>query len=129
MMENRFISEKLCLMGVGLALVLGAGHGLAEQREARFTSVLGGAAVKDSLTGLIWEQEPDREHDVWSRSNERCTGKTVVRSEHQCQANSHQTQFFRNESVLGHGEPPSFSNSRVADAVSLPKPACLFNSP
>ena len=36
-----------------------------------------GAAVKDNQTGLIWEQEPDREHDVWSRSNERCAAKEV----------------------------------------------------
>lgn len=77
MAEYRSIPEKLRLMGIGLALVLGVDQGLAEQREARFTLVLNGAAVKDSRTGLIWEQEPDREHDVWSRSNERCTSKTV----------------------------------------------------
>lgn len=29
----------------------------------RFTLELNGAAVKDGQTGLIWEQEPDREHD------------------------------------------------------------------
>ncbi len=77
MATDQSISTKLRLIGIGLALVLGADHGLAEPREARFMPVLGGAAVKDSRTGLIWEQEPDREHDVWSRSNERCTGKTV----------------------------------------------------
>ena len=38
---------------------------------------MNGAAVKDNQTGLIWEQEPDREHDVWSRSNERCATKEV----------------------------------------------------
>lgn len=77
MTECRSVFTKLWLMGAGLALVLVTDQGLTEQREARFTLVLGGAAVKDSQTGLIWEQEPDREHDVWSRSNERCTSKTV----------------------------------------------------
>ena len=45
--------------------------------EGRFSLVMNGAAVKDNQTGLIWEQEPDREHDVWSRSNERCATKEV----------------------------------------------------
>lgn len=45
--------------------------------SSRFTLVLDGAAVKDNQTGLIWEQEPDREHDVWSRSNERCMTKDI----------------------------------------------------
>jgi len=62
---------------MGLTLVLLADQGFAGQREARFTLLFGGVAVKDSQTGLIWEQEPDREHDVWSRSNERCVTKEV----------------------------------------------------
>jgi hypothetical protein len=45
--------------------------------SSRFTPVLNGAAVKDNQTGLIWEQEPDREHDVWSRSVARCATKEV----------------------------------------------------
>ena len=49
------------------------GRILAESSAARFTVVMNGAAVKDNQTGLIWEQEPDREHDVRSCSNERCT--------------------------------------------------------
>src|SRR5215831_15154130 len=52
-----------------------SGH--AEKSADRFTLVMNGAAVKDNQTGLIWEQEPDREHDVWSRSNERCATKEV----------------------------------------------------
>jgi len=44
---------------------------------ARFTLVLDGAGVKDNQTGLIWEQEPDRIHDVWSASVARCATKTV----------------------------------------------------
>ncbi|MEQ1794536.1 MAG: DUF1566 domain-containing protein [Nitrospira sp.] len=71
------VSIKLGLIGVGLSLALLTNQGFAEQREARFVLVFGGAAVKDSQTGLIWEQEPDREHDVWGRSNERCATKTV----------------------------------------------------
>ncbi len=43
----------------------------------RFVLVLDGAGVKDNQTGLIWEQAPDSEHDVWSRSVERCATKTV----------------------------------------------------
>ncbi|MDF0642781.1 MAG: DUF1566 domain-containing protein [Nitrospira sp.] len=43
----------------------------------RFTLVMDGAGVRDGGTGLIWEQEPDREHDVWSRSIERCRTKEV----------------------------------------------------
>ncbi len=50
---------------------------LGAQSDGRFTLVMNGAAVKDHQTGLIWEQEPDREHDVWSRSNERCATKDV----------------------------------------------------
>jgi hypothetical protein len=38
---------------------------------------MNGAAVKDNQTGLIWEQEPDRIHDVWSASVARCPTKTV----------------------------------------------------
>ncbi len=45
--------------------------------SSRFDLVLDGAAVKDNQTGLIWEQEPDREHDVWSRSVARCATKKV----------------------------------------------------
>lgn len=43
----------------------------------RFTLVLDGAGVQDAKTGLIWEQAPDLEHDVWSRSVARCATKTV----------------------------------------------------
>src|SRR5574341_1937405 len=49
----------------------------ADPASSRFTLVLNGAAVKDNQTGLIWEQEPDREHDVWGRSVARCLTKEV----------------------------------------------------
>ena len=65
------------LMGLGCAILLCSRPALSQQPEARFILVLNGAGVQDSRTGLIWEQEPDREHDVWSRSNERCATKTV----------------------------------------------------
>lgn len=43
----------------------------------RFALVLDGAGVRDNRTGLVWEQTPDSDHDVWSRSVERCAAKTV----------------------------------------------------
>jgi hypothetical protein len=43
----------------------------------RFSLVLGGEGVRDAGTGLIWEQQPDYVHDVWSASLERCRGKNV----------------------------------------------------
>lgn len=45
----------------------------------RFTVVLDGVAVRDEKTGFVWEREPDREHDVWSRSVQRCATKEVGR--------------------------------------------------
>lgn len=44
---------------------------------SRFTLVLGGEAVRDANTGLIWEQQPDYLHDVWSASIERCRVKRI----------------------------------------------------
>ncbi len=43
----------------------------------RFTAAMNGEAVKDSKTGLVWEQAPDLEFDVWSASVARCATKTV----------------------------------------------------
>ena len=43
----------------------------------RFTLVLDGQAVLDRKTGLTWEQEPDRIHDVWEASIARCAAKSV----------------------------------------------------
>ena len=53
------------------------GSGAEKNASERFSLVMNGAAVKDNQTVLIWEQEPDREHDVWSRSNERCATKEI----------------------------------------------------
>ena len=49
----------------------------SDSRSERFTLVLGGEAVRDASTGLIWEQQPDYVHDVWSASVERCRTKRV----------------------------------------------------
>lgn len=43
----------------------------------RFTIVLDGQGVLDRKTGLTWEQEPDRIHDVWEASIARCAAKSV----------------------------------------------------
>jgi Protein of unknown function (DUF1566) len=78
MHKRSFLHTFIGFIGIAFALLpLVAGRSLAEPSAARFTLVMNGAAVKDNQTGLIWEQEPDREHDVWSRSNERCTTKEV----------------------------------------------------
>ncbi|HSN03523.1 MAG TPA: DUF1566 domain-containing protein [Nitrospira sp.] len=77
MTERAYLHEGIRLIGFGCALLFLSGECLADESAARFTLVLNGAGVKDGKTGLIWEQEPDREHDVWSRSNERCKTKTV----------------------------------------------------
>jgi hypothetical protein len=67
-------------MVFGIASILYSslpGSGADQKIGERFSLVMNGAAVKDNQTGLIWEQEPDREHDVWSRSNERCAAKEI----------------------------------------------------
>ena len=64
-----------CIASVLLSSV--PGSGAEKNAPERFSLVMNGAAVKDNQTGLIWEQEPDREHDVWSRSNERCATKEI----------------------------------------------------
>ena len=77
-MQKTVVRPTLWFMGMVCLLLSGVpGPSLAEQSGNRFTLVMNGAAVKDNQTGLIWEQEPDREHDVWSRSNERCAAKEV----------------------------------------------------
>ena len=43
----------------------------------RFTLVMGGEAVEDNKTGLLWEQSPDLVHDTWSASVARCQTKSV----------------------------------------------------
>ena len=45
--------------------------------QSRFALVMGGDAVQDTKTGLIWEQSPDTIHDVWKESVARCLAKTM----------------------------------------------------
>ena len=49
----------------------------AEESSSRFVLVLDGEAVKDAVSGLVWEREPDYLFDVWDRSVARCATKTV----------------------------------------------------
>ncbi len=61
-----------------LALVLlSIGTSPWASASERFTLMHNDEVVKDNQTGLLWEREPDREHDVWSRSLERCAPKAV----------------------------------------------------
>jgi hypothetical protein len=48
-----------------------------EDAPQRFTVVFDGQAVMDRQTALTWEREPDRIHDVWEASIERCATKIV----------------------------------------------------
>ncbi len=68
---------RACLIVFGMMVL--ASHVIAADStvSSRFRLVLNGAAVKDNSTGLIWEQEPDREHDVWGASVARCATKEV----------------------------------------------------
>ncbi|MFM8551117.1 MAG: DUF1566 domain-containing protein [Nitrospiraceae bacterium] len=63
-------------VGIATFVVLLSVHQASSAAE-RFALALDGVGVKDAQTGLIWEQAPDLEHDVWSRSVERCTTKRV----------------------------------------------------
>jgi len=76
MCTGRGLQAKVWFTALTCALLWSV-PGFSAQSDGRFTLVMNGAAVKDNHTGLIWEQEPDREHDVWSRSNERCAAKDV----------------------------------------------------
>jgi hypothetical protein len=53
------------------------GKGHAEEANSRFVLMWNGEAVKDSMSGLVWEREPDYIFDVWDRSLSRCAAKTV----------------------------------------------------
>ena len=78
MQKRKRLHKSVMLPGLAFILLSFLSYAvLAAPSEGRFSLVMNGAAVKDHQTGLIWEQEPDREHDVWSRSNERCTSKEV----------------------------------------------------
>ena len=44
--------------------------------SSRFTCVMGGKAVRDNETGLVWEQSPATSHS-WSGARGLCAGRTV----------------------------------------------------
>ena len=67
----RSLGGLLCLV-----LILGA-IPPSVSAESRFSLVLDGEGVRDTTTGLVWEQQPDYVHDVWSASIERCRGKHI----------------------------------------------------
>ena len=69
-------AARACLIVVGI-VAFGQAFAADSTASSRFTLLLNGAAVKDNSTGLIWEQEPDREHDVWGASVARCATKEV----------------------------------------------------
>jgi hypothetical protein len=62
---------------VGIVALTSHAFAADSTASSRFTLLLNGAAVQDNSTGLIWEQEPDREHDVWGASVARCTTKEI----------------------------------------------------
>lgn len=77
----RNIALWLCGLGaVALAAVLPAQAESQDQPatdSGRFVLVLGGEAVKDRKTGLLWEQAPDSFHGVWSEAPDHCRAKAV----------------------------------------------------
>ncbi len=58
----------------GIAIVVPA---QGDEGGSRFLPVLNGEAVKDAVSGLIWEREPDYIFGVWDRSISRCATKTI----------------------------------------------------
>lgn len=74
--------EFLAGLILAAALPFAMAHGQTALGEAlkigeRFALIMGGDAVKDNKTGLIWERQPDSFHGVWSDANPRCLDKTV----------------------------------------------------
>ncbi len=49
----------------------------ARRHRSRFTVVLGGKAVLDKKTGLVWERSPDGERRDWSSAMSYCASKVV----------------------------------------------------
>ena len=46
--------------------------------EQRFVPVMGGAAVLDKETGLVWEQSPQTTTHQWTDARLECTSRTVI---------------------------------------------------
>jgi hypothetical protein len=62
------------LHGLIWVLLLVAASAVASDR---FTLVMDGAAVRDSKTGLVWEQSPGVEHFGWWDAPDYCRGRTT----------------------------------------------------
>ena len=71
-MIERGCNRSLLIISVALLSV-----GSVATAGERFTMTLNGEAVKDNKTGLVWEQAPDKEFDVWNASVARCATKMV----------------------------------------------------
>lgn len=70
-------AARVCFIMINLVAATCQSFAADATPPSRFTLLLNGVAVKDNSTGLIWEQEPDREHDVWGASVARCATKEV----------------------------------------------------
>ncbi len=68
------MTVRLAWFGLGVLTMALPGQTWAEER---FALMHHDEVVQDRRTGLLWEREPDREHEVWRRSLERCATKTV----------------------------------------------------
>jgi hypothetical protein len=81
--ERRGLATNRAAVALGflsLAAVLASPPSTTAQNPSssgRFSLVVGGEAVEDKKTGLIWEQSPDLIHDTWSASLARCQTKSV----------------------------------------------------
>ncbi len=62
---------------VFLCTLVISGSGYADDAGTRFALMFNDEAVKDTVSGLVWEREPDYIFDVWDRSLNRCVTKTV----------------------------------------------------
>jgi hypothetical protein len=62
---------------VFLCILTLPGRGQADDGASRFVLLMDDEAVKDTVSGLIWEREPDYIFDVWDQSLTRCATKTV----------------------------------------------------
>ena len=71
------LGRLLVLAAVLMPVAAGSAESPGASGQSRFALVMGGEAVKDTTTGLIWEQSPDAIHDVWKESLARCLAKTV----------------------------------------------------